>query len=390
MRRVLLVLTSALFASHASADYNADKSQSSPSGKFRFEARSPDNAAGKREDQKDFDYSLTDTASGKTLWTRTQPGDGSEDAPRDLFVSDDGDALVRTDDDGVFLLDRETGKKSLSFFMQERFTKRERAEFVLNDSPPVFWGGNSRWYFLSFGEGEKKRSLFVIRAYWGRRVAVDLKEGRLLEGDLVTPEIEAAARAEEERWAREILARYGKKAETTDYPVDSFAHEEARAIECAAFLAGVLELRSEIEWLRKLEKCRFSGYVSGMGAVGRSSNHVRQAVQTALRRLGEAPRRAPGIELNRESKKLTSKVKVPDRGAHAGELKKGMSLDEVLATIGLPDYEDGEALEYDVDGESPVTLKVHFTEDFGKVTWIERIDPPVWKKVSRRDMGLGW
>ncbi|KAF0242234.1 MAG: hypothetical protein FD180_4031 [Planctomycetota bacterium] len=393
-----------LQANSARADYNEDKTADSPSGRFRIEARSPDNAAGKREDQGHFEYSMIDTTTGKALWTRKQPepgaGEDVEAVPEGVFAGDDGVAIVRTEEDEIFMLDT-SGKKKTPFFIDERFPLRERAEFAENSDRPIHWSGNSRWYFLNVKSDAGTASYFVIRAYWGRRVVLDISAGVVMEDEKVTADIQAAAREAEEAWVREVLARFAKKAETSKYPVESATEQgnrDAKDLACAIFLAGAMELSTEIPALKKLEKCHVHGS-TGMGRHSLSfhDDQVRQACQTALRRLGKTPRQATGVEVSvgkgAGSDELKSEVSIKERVSHAGEIEKGMTIQETVKRIGLPDFHPwggNNTFEYDMDGEAPFTLRVHFDDDFMKVTWVQRVETPVWKKISKRDKGMWW
>lgn len=389
-----LVLTSPLAAR---ADIHQDRTAESASGKFRLEGRSKDTAAGKREDQQNFEYSLVEIASGKVLWTRDQ--EEGEHEPSAVAVSDEGSAVIRTREQEIIVLDGKSGKKLDSFQLDRQFTIKERGEYTENDGR--WWAGCSRSYFISVPKEGAAAGYFVIRPYWGRRIMVDLASGSPVPPDQVTEDMKSAAQAAEEAWVRDVLGRFAKIARTSEYPVESMTEKgnrDAADLRTAVFLAGAMELKSEIPSLKLLEKCHVSGsYGMGRHDVSTHEDCVRQACQTALRRLGEHPARAPGIELSTRDdaghEDYKSQVKVTERAAHADDIKKGMTLKEVVTAIGLPDYHpegSGEILDYDVDGETPITLRIHFDDDFAKVKWIERMDPPAWKKITRRDRGFDW
>jgi hypothetical protein len=72
----------------------------SPSGRYRVDAKSPDNAGDRpRPFASNFTYSLTDTSTNKVVWKRQQPMTrekgssfvySTEGSPVALFVNNDG------------------------------------------------------------------------------------------------------------------------------------------------------------------------------------------------------------------------------------------------------------------------------------------------------------
>jgi hypothetical protein len=95
------VQASLLFASFK------DISESSPSKRFKVEAKSPDNrpdGGGRRFWQSNFVFTCTDTRTGKILWSRKEAAE-REGPPVELFVSDSGCAAIRTVGDDVLCID---------------------------------------------------------------------------------------------------------------------------------------------------------------------------------------------------------------------------------------------------------------------------------------------
>ncbi len=76
------------------------------------------------------------------------------------------------------------------------------------------------------------------------------------------------------------------------------------------------------------------------------------------------------------------------RAQQADLVRKGMKPVEVLNVIGLPDYIELAAWEYDMDAERPFTLTVTFGEN-GVVSALQT-SPAAWQRSDRRDQVVAY
>lgn len=400
MRRISACLSCAMlaasFASLVQAqEYHPSSAAVSASGRFRIDAESPN--PGVATDRKSFKYTLTDTTTKTPIWTRSQPLGGAgaegEAAPRKEWVDDDGLTLVWTERDELFALGAADGKKTFQFVIHHQFSDTDSDEFVDPAWPSPQWAGGSRSYFISLDVDGDSRRLFIIRTYWGRRIVVDLAAAKVLAEDKLDAKNLAEVKKAEEAWAHEILTKWAKSAEKSEhlflYDPDWDQYEELRT---AVVFAGSQGLKAEIPLILKLEECYGGNGVRPNLAGGLVAHYdpLRQACQTALRRLGETPSRPPGVEIKSDSDEIKANVSLKDRVSRVDKVKEGSSPREVAESLGNPDFDNFDKTlvwDYDIDAEKPFTLRISFDANFSEVERLERLEPPVWKRVSRRDRG---
>lgn len=398
---MLLILSAAPSVARASERLYPDFSATSPSGQYRFDAKSPDNARQvRRAFQRGFVYTFTDTTTNTILWTRAQPKEG-EDSPIAAWIHDSGTLVVRTGWDQLLTFSRSDPVPVGIVSVFEQLPESERSQHSRRTSAGLQWSGSSRWYFMSIED----RLHFVVRAWWGRRVIVECASGRPVQSD---PDIQRAVVESERTDILQTLRIASKRPDIvrdprTDAPDWLYASDVVTAIQ----IAGKDGLSEAIPMLMELEKWSYVGTASTAtlqldnplpeGYVDPFSwgeYTVRAKAQSALRRLGVRPAGLPATCFWHANKDFKNREPVcVDQVAHREEscakVRVGMPPSEVLNTIGAPDAvtsAEGEAWEYDIDSEEPFTLRVRWTTiSPPTVSGIERVTPPRWMDGTARD-----
>ncbi|MBI2922001.1 MAG: hypothetical protein HYY18_13020 [Planctomycetes bacterium] len=395
--RILPILLALASVASATDRFFGDSTAKSPNGKFRLEAKSPDNEEGRRAFAANFEYTLFDESTGKAVWTRKQPmkkdvdwptpdGEGS---PSGVWLDDDGRAVVFTGWQELFVLEPTAGQKVFQGKILEQFPEGDRKKFVSQTTAGPMWTGNSLWYFLGTeGEAGRKNRYFVVRPWWGDRVFLDLETPKFLPDAEEGEAVRVAADKHDRDYVKEALADVRDLPECGAPGGCGRRHEVDRA----AWLAGVLDVREAIGPLRALESdTNVNSSTMVPDGFSYQTFGTRQTVQLALRRLGQAPEGGGSIVIRFEEDPAAGKPVTPavEVGAKArvgkvGDVKEGMSAREIVALIGNPDcVSERGSFAWDIDGEKPFTLVVAFKE--GKVGSIRKIDPPDWKAGLARD-----
>lgn len=372
--------------------YFSDIVADSPNKQFQVTAKSPDNKGGKgaREAfQSNFVYQCKDLKSGKTLWARKQNSD-KEGAPTSIFISNSGWTVIRTDFDELVVVDLQGRDRGRINLLEDAFTKEERPKYVHDTTAGPRWSGFSLWYFLDIG----KQHFFVVRPWWGRRIIIDIANGKLIKEN---EKISNAAFAYE----KDFVLKELEKGVQTRKEWDKFeCCSEAQPVVDAAYLAGRLRVVEAIPSLRALETAEFSGmHSSSFGGEGTYYvMTVRQIAQLSLRRLGEKPQGFPANVFDfqwYDYKKNRPNAPQSFKGlryANAEKIMKGMKSKQVLELVGNPDFIGSEWVgskvendrwEYDMDGETPFTLVVKLSK--GWVVGAEKKTPPLWQEGFIRD-----
>ncbi|MGE0707866.1 MAG: hypothetical protein AB7N76_12845 [Planctomycetota bacterium] len=381
----------------------------SDDGTRRLEARSPDNEAEGGHSrwggfQRNFTYTLFDSASERPLWSRPQPK--GEDTPHEAFVSGSGWVVLRTHGPlsaGLLVLSP-TGEEVLRIdVLTEVFEGWEASaasgEVSYTTAGP-FWSRAALAGFLEV----QGRSHFFLRTWKGRRIVVDLSGGRLVSPDdaldaALVPAVEAKVRSALGRQCPVPLDALGD-----DWWRNHAVSEWVESTISAANAAGQLRVEAVVPQLKELERVPLmSGYEStgplnegGGGGWWLHCRGLRLVVQHALRRLGQRPDpQAVGYEFRRHAGALQEPGEFPrpsDRRQAAQAIKGVAKAAKVLARLGVPDFigrspdaELGEAWEYDLEGEQGFeTLRVTFARR-GRVARIEDLVPPPWLEDSYRE-----
>lgn len=374
--------------------YYSDIRVKSPTGRYKVEAKSPENQSKRPFPfQSQFTYTFTDTRTGTVFWTRQQPmrepivltsGDSilvpAEGSPIDIIVSDEGWTAIRTAYDGLICVDPAGVEHGHISILADAITNEESRKYTRETFHDVRWSGYSLWYFLNSTDGY----VFVIRPWWGRRIVIDTETGGLKNE---TDAVRQAAMAYERRYVTTNLA----KARKGD-------NEEIWPTLYAAYLAGHLQVSEAIPDLKVLELSEYSGSTTVLPAVGNPFNRdvdpnsystatLRQVVQLSLRRLGATPKTLPVHTFRLRSPGSSAPTPTPAltvaRHENVDQIKVGMNAKEVLALIGSPDYVARDSWSYDMDSDPPYSLNL--TWNVKTVTKITREDPPIWKSGFARD-----
>lgn len=411
MRLLFLAMASLCLASPVWATnlYFSDLADTSPSGSYRVEAKSPDNQKGREKAfQANFVYVCTETASGEVLWTRRQPmqepwrfvADESgireanandkpeavgvlqlclEPSPIDLLVSDSGWTVIRTYHDDLVVVAPNGDTVGTVSVLKDAFNE-EDDKHVQHSFHGSYWSGNSTWYFLTTAEGE----FLVIRPWWGRRVFLSVHAGAIAGCDRDVLSIAAAAEE------REIVLR------TLRTPVD--LEDPGWSYITAAYLAGVLSIPEAVPLLRVAEKSTYCSSVS-LGRFEEFQNDVdplqyrefrlRQIAQLSLRRLGEKPASLPcyrfGLLIGKRAIPFSPMPIEPQRHENVAEVKIGMGAKDVLLKLGSPDVVGvgrTDTWNYDMDAPEPFSVAITFSG--GRVAKVERLAAE-WKGGLTRD-----
>jgi hypothetical protein len=390
--------------------YFPDSTAISPSGRYRIDAKSPDNAA-HRPFAANFTYTLTDTVTNKVIWERKQPmsrSKGSERAfpaevsPIALFVNDDGLVAARLAHEDVIFLDPRNGTKRAEAQVVGGFPADERSSFIVWSTAGPMWAQNSQWFFIgvrSATNPAKELPYFVVRPYWNKRLIINAKtckhvdlgsyRGAVCEQDLAgagdeVRRVLTAAIAEETRLALAGVA--------VEWPVGADANDNWWPSRLSAALHSIAFLRlSQAEPdLRRWEK--------SLSEAGAWADSLRQKVRETLRALGFTPIAGFGVPLHPSydvsldtDSPYKTHVPLDQRLASAEKIVAGMTVQELTDLIGCPDAEvrwsPVFAFDYDIDSPKPFTLRVTLDQDQLAVVKVERITPFAFLHDTHRMAG---
>ncbi len=404
---LLALITLAYRRADATDRFFSDIEALSPSGRYQVTAKSPQNENRKERVafQSSFVYVCTDTQTKKVLWTRRQPmGEPKswdddpkhmytpplEGSPCSIYVSDSGYTVIYTGWQELIVVDpqgKETGKVNV---LKDCLTKDENDKYVSQTTAGPMWAERSHWYFAS----ADAKGYFIIRPYWGRHLIIELTTGAITTP---TENINKATQKAEKDYVLSVLKTV---LDGTMKKCDCCggSHEAVYA----AYLAGALKIQEAVPALRKLESSTHCGSstMGGFGDVpeGRidpfnySTYTTRQSVHLALRRLGEKPGAFPCTSFKTEHKQYEKQkpyVRKPAPGtreSNAGNVKKGMSPEQVIDLIDCPDYIPGREWQYDIDAQKPYTLTISWT-DARTVEDVKVVRPALWQEGTVRDRG---
>ncbi|MEI6564499.1 MAG: hypothetical protein WCO42_09375 [bacterium] len=399
----------------------------SPNGRYRVEARSPDNqqAGGHRAFQASFLYKCFEAPSNRIVWVREQPmgkpesmGSATntyrfpnEGSPVEIYVDDFGTTLVWTGWSELLLIPPDGRLKAKLDILGDGLSRSDRKRYVQDTTAGPCWSGNSYWYFASDGG----RTYFCIRTWWDRRIIVDLSDSRFVQGDR---KLLRSLESEEKAFVLRTL-----RAATADVAAVSKEHpehdcEHVHGMLTAVHMSGRMQIREAIPFLRQLESIDYIGSSTGSspweygppeGKVrpnGWETFSIRRDVQLALRRLGEKadPLPATRFEINvpfvqvagedpmsesslkrwdESRKRYLRKPGQPAPETMAFLVKTGMTPEQVIDLIDAPDYVNtsDEAWEYDMDDSAPYTIVIYWGK--AGVAKIKK-NKPYWKDGDRR------
>lgn len=390
--------------------YFRDLTATSANGRFRVEAKSPDNADGpwKRSFQSRFEYRLLETGKPGEVWSRRQPVSAvgrysSEGPPVAIYVSDDGWVVLRTEYTfrggtcELIVVDT-AGQDRLrlnifgTLFPQGGGT----LDIIQVSTAGIFWGQHvCHPYFVAL----QGTNHFCFTTWWGPRLLLNLPAGRVVT---VSPEIEPELVAAESSFVLSTLEGTRLWEYDTNATINPglakgspgpAVHEVITALLMAARLklvAAELPVRRlasrPVVWTTVGGNSPFEPAPGGVKPAVYQNLAVRQAAQLCLRRLGLQPTRHQTTCLLRGNKYWQPEDPLPfDRVTRASEVKTGLKPEEVLEQIGAPDFISN-GWEYDLDGEKPVTLVVRWGKE--GVSEVEEVSPPKWRDGLKRDKQL--
>lgn len=401
---VFMVVASAMSSIAMATDrYFADSAASSLNGRYRIDAKSPDNAPGRRRPfASNFTYTLTDTTTGKVVWERKQPmtrqkGEprawAAESSPLDVFVHDDGTVAAELVDHTLLLLDAKSGRTIGSAELFEKFPEAEQNAYASFTSAGTFWSHNSVWYFVAVPElaaGDAKAELyFVVRPYWSHRLIVRVSEAAHVDlGTYHSATSETDLQSAPERLKGILSACLREESRLALAALDSapvvLADQEDRegywTLLAALRTTTLLRMPEALPKLRSLEQT--------LDAAIERQCKVRARVRECIRAQGQQPASGCGVRvpmvvvgnvIQRDyANPFDSIIDLQVRAKNAVQIREGMAYDKVIALIGCPDAEvdsGGQTYDYDMDGENAYTLRVAFDEKRSRVTGVERIVP---------------
>jgi len=329
-----------------------DVHATSPNGRYRLDATSPDNANPDHWGyfQRSFRYVLTDLIDQTVVWEREQEG---EQSPCTAFVSDDGDVVIRAGrhpavaDHLVFYtrggvprlkVELEEGfGASVGAEVRVRKPKRKRhrklARIRRTDVvwrtgtlPPWFWPFASVVCFAPGGASNH----FCLRLVSGRRLIVNLADFAILEDDAAE---QAAALFAQDESAMSLNALRAPNALLL-----RGTYRQLGAI----LLAAEHRLEAASPFLRRLQYTpnptpTSTCHVFGEGGK-RSQNSIRATSRIALRILGDEATAEGnyGFVVGGRPARIAPSVGEPWRRALSAPI--GSSPATVLATVGSPDF----------------------------------------------------
>jgi hypothetical protein len=379
----LAILTVSSPLARATTWYYPNQEVPSPDNRWRLEAKSPDNAefpGGRAPFASHFTYTLWDQKSGKVVWQRGQAfGEGS---PKSVFVHNDKWVVIWTGGDELLILEPTQGRVTFKVDILAQFTKEEKERYVYETTAGPQWVGMSCRRFVDV----KDHTYFVLRTWWDRRIIIDVANAKTVSDE---GQLKIALDDADREYTLALLKRH---VPTSQPSKTTPSEDEWQAVRSAAHLAGRLRVMEVKEELRVLEKSADKGC---------SSNSLRRTAQLSLRRLGARPACHAAYNLGTPDEGPTIPDPCPGRVELAAKIEKSMKPAEVLQTLGSPDFMgwprmedmsaepiDDEFWEYDIDAESPFTLRIILDSERHTIKEIEKIAPPLWKSGNLRDNAI--
>lgn len=389
-----------------------DLEATSPNGRFRVEAKSPENVTGpwQRPFQSWFVYRLFEKGNTNALWSRQQLMEPRgtltrEGPPVALYVNDDGWVAIRTADalgaSCELLAVSPAGEDKLRVDILKTLVPGEDGskffDYVQISSAGYQWGqACCRPYFVTLHGATH----FCLSLWWGQRLLIDLSAGRTVA---VTPEFEPELLKVEKAFVLSTL----EAARLWEYDLDRKINPglakgspgpSVQEVIAALLMTANLKIDEAVPFVRKLESSPIvlttsggsSPYEPPLGGIQPATFQnltVRQAAQLCLRRLGLRPSTHQTTRLYRNKTYWQPGDPLPfQREDRVQQLKLGMKPEEVMELMGAPDFITHRGWEYDLDGDSPATLVIRWGA--GGVEGSENEAPPKWRNGVGRDRAL--
>ncbi|XAM00676.1 hypothetical protein OT109_04635 [Phycisphaeraceae bacterium D3-23] len=349
-----------------------DITEISQNRKYRIEARSPDNGTINQRDgspadtttfgytygseQRGFRYQLIDQQNSTVLWERWQ--EVREDSPRELCVSNKGWAVIRLHgyaSAALIVVSRE-GHEAVPVAIGRHHnqpTSKARTfitdEHVSDTSAGLSWTRGAVRYFF----GWDNRPYFCYVTGWGRRIVLDLENGRVVNESKPDPDLARACIATEHRMVNAYLSQVAEEYEDYDGN-ELFGSKETRQPfwERWPYLAGHIGLtirnayEDALPYLRKLEQRSLQqGYTRCNALPNRHDVFiywVRPLLSLAMRHLGQTPKGYACCGFFRDDYSNKILLHIPDcvryRDGKIESVRARMSSRQVLDLLGAPDY----------------------------------------------------
>lgn len=378
--------------------YFEDQHVESAANVVKLDATSPDNAGERpRPFASNFTYVLTRVSDGKTLWSRKQ--DAWEPSPIRAFVHDDGWVVVWNSRHELMVLEKDTGSIKARASILDQFPEAESKKYVHYSTAGPMWSSGSKWAFASV-EG---RTVFVITTGWGRHVVMDVARGKYVQlSDAGIEQLEGALLAAARETLRVAVENLDALCVSRRMVLGEQIEAPVSPGEIASAVAMLLraEDRAILPDLRELEQCAYVGssggwwdidgkYEGGINPFQQREFTLRRIAQLGLRRFGEAPAAQPGVQIS-GAETIGTNLPAP-RAERVDLLQPGMKPRAILEAIGHPDqlrFGRQGRWEYDIDGDEPFTLVIHFDQDHWQLERTERV-PPKWLDDERWDDVFG-
>lgn len=359
----------------------------SPDGRYRLEAKSPDNAGKERRPfASNFTYTLYETDSERIIWTRKQPSD--EYAPSSIFLHNDLWVVIRTGQDDLVGLQPITAKRVIKLRILDEIPDIEHDRYVMETSAGPMWSGGSRWFFLEH-DGDMH---FVIRTFWNRLIIVNLTDG--IKVSKPDEELLKACEVSDREFVLKELD--GAKERIKSNEGERINYALIKVLEVID-LAGRSSIPEAMSLLRELEEYDYVRLVNARSNIdenykdgeinpfNRSTAPIRSAVHRALRKLKEKPRELPctyfRYVLHEGVGEIVVIPKLPTlRAERIYLVMLSTKPIDVLRAIGAPDKINfqQEAWEYYMDTDQPFTFRVYW-RDRSIVDRCKKITPAIWK-----------
>lgn len=368
-----------------SEQYFPDLFVASPSGAYRAEARSLNNATTVAEKpfscppfSRDFVYSVYQ--GDRLCWSYAQQPE-SEPSPNEIYVSNEGELVVETRG-GLLAFDR-FGKKLLQADLRPWF-------------PDDLVGTTTGTWF----------SLPTTRFFACRHWICSAASGKLLGVNLENGQLTQAASAEIDRAERAHLLE-GLERGVQLWVDGQRDRSRWRDIEGLVIVCCRRQLREAIPLLLRLEEVDLWQEEQGSSVLGLSGEQIylrfRMHVQMALRGLGQRPRglptyqaytscnRVPPDYLPDQSKPWVFPQQLADLDRRLQRVVPGTTAQEIWLRVGSPNFiQEGylesthqrvEWWDYDLN-EEDATLRCHFVRSglncpCQRLEWIR---PGEWRK----------
>lgn len=351
----------------------------SQNGKYRAEARSPDNGTVNQRDgtpsdtstfgytyhqeQRGFRYQLIDHHSSAVIWERWQ--EIKESSPHELCVSNDGWVVIRLhghDFASLIAVSLEGRDAATVSIARSETSRHVAAQAFIADSHVSETTAGLRWtagatrYFF----GRNNRPYFCYVTGWGRRIVLDLERGRVASEPTLDSDLELACSAAEQRMVIVQLAQVAEEYEDYDgIKLFGGSADKPPYWRRWPYLAGHIGLvirnacSDALPSLCALEPRSVQQGYTGCHALPNDHNvfkfGVRPLLNLAMRYLGQTPAGyacygffRSGYTNSHDGNGKRILLHVPEcvhlRDEKIGSVSPGMNSQQVLEMIGAPDF----------------------------------------------------